>query len=378
MVTVLIAPDKFKGSLRASEVVDSLARGLATRGISSHGLPLADGGDGSVEAAVHAGFRPVEISVTGPTGKPHQAVIAVDGATAVIEVANTCGLSVLPGGERAPLQASSRGVGEAMVAALDRGSTRLVLALGGSASTDGGAGMLAALGVVFRDRNGSTIDDVNGGSLPQISSVDRSGLIDLSQVEIIVASDVENVLTGLRGAASVYGPQKGATPAQVQYLDAGLTNLVHHLAAAGWGEATQVAEARGAGSAGGLGFAGILLGGRLVSGASFFLDLLEFDTQARGCHLVITGEGKLDSQTLAGKLIAIVARRSGNMPVIAVVGRSEVRESERQELGIEAVHALSELTDEDCAGNPALSAQLLEELGRRMPLPTPRRPSVAV
>ena len=322
-MTVLIAPDKFKGSLTAGQVVDALCRGLAARGIASRGLPLADGGDGNVQAALHAGFMPMEISVTGPTGKPHQAIFATCGSTAVVEVANTCGLSVLPGGALAPLEASSRGVGEAMMAALGMGSTRIVLALGGSASTDGGAGMLTALGVVFRDRNGHTVD-VDGGSLRQIHSIDRSGLIDLRHVEIIIASDVENPLTGPVGAASVYRPQKGAIPADVKDLDAGLTNLVHRLVAAGWGDAAALADAPGAGSAGGLGFAGLLLGGRLVSGADFFLDLLEFDTHVRGCDLVITGEGKLDSQTLAGKLLAIVARRSGTLPVVAVVGHSQV------------------------------------------------------
>ena len=160
-----------------------------------------------MQAALHAGFTPVEISVTGPTGKPHQATIATDGTTAVIEVANTCGLSVLPDGALAPLEASTRGVGEATVAALGLGSTRLVLALGGSASTDGGAGMLSALGVDFRDRNGHAVD-VNGGSLRQIHSIDRSGLIDLRHVQIIIASDVENPLTGPDGAASVYGRRR--------------------------------------------------------------------------------------------------------------------------------------------------------------------------
>jgi glycerate kinase len=256
-----------------------------------------------------------------------------------------------------------------MVAALGLGSTRLVLALGGSASTDGGAGMLTALGVDFRDRNDHAVD-VDGGSLRQIHSIDRSGLVDLGQVEIIIASDVENPLTGPDGAASVYGPQKGATAADVQDLDAGLVNLVHRLEAAGWGDAIALADAPGAGSAGGLGFAGMLLGGQLVSGAEFFLDLLEFDTYARGCDLVITGEGKLDSQTLAGKLLAVVTRRSRTVPVIAVVGHSQVDARALELLGIEAVYALSQLTDEDCARDPALSARLLEDLGRRIPLPT--------
>jgi glycerate 2-kinase len=364
---VLIAPDKFKGSLTAAEVVHHVGRGLQERGVGHRGLPLADGGDGSVAAALEAGFRPVEVHVAAATGERHPAVVAFDGTTAVIEVANTCGLHTLPAGVRAPLRASSTGVGEAFRAALTMGASRVVLALGGSASTDGGAGMLAALGMVFRDGRGRVVP-VDGGSLAEIRSVDAGGLRDLSGIEIVIASDVQNPLTGPTGAAAVYGPQKGATQEQVEYLDSGLRNLVACLSDT-YPAAARLAAAAGAGAAGGLGFAGILLGGRVVSGADYFLDLLQFESHLRGCDLVITGEGRMDDQTLHGKLPAIVARRAAPVPVIAIVGRSDISGREVRAMGLSAVHAIAEHTDGDPAADPALSARLLEQLGRTIPLP---------
>jgi glycerate kinase len=366
---ILLAPDKFKGSLTAAQVVRHLGSGLSQRGIEYRGLPLADGGDGSVAAAVEAGFRPHKITVAAATGEPHTATVASDGRTAVVEVANTCGLHTLPVGTLAPLKSSSTGVGDALTAALRSGARRIVLALGGSASTDGGAGMLAALGVVFRDQSGGTLE-VNGGSLRKVHYVDASGLLDLSRVEIVIASDVQNPLTGSTGAAAVYGPQKGATPQQVDQLDAGLEHFVTKLAAA-FPDAGRLAASPGAGAAGGLGFAGMLLGGRAVSGADYFLDLLNFEAHLEDCDLVITGEGRMDDQTLHGKLPAIVARRAAPIPTIAVVGRSDISERARRNIGLNAVHAITDLTDADPASDPALSARLLEEAGRTIALPTP-------
>ena len=368
---VLLAPNKFKGSLTAAQVVHRLGRGLAARGISYRGLPLADGGDGSVQAAIAAGYHTITLTVSNALGEKHQATAAFDGTTAVIEVADTCGLHTLPGGILAPLTSSSHGVGEAITALLDLGATRIVLALGGSASTDGGAGMLAALGAVFRDRTRRPITTIDGGSLQQIRSIDTSGLADLSQIDIVIASDVQNPLTGPNGAAAVYGPQKGATPAIVHTLDTGLTHLVHCLTVAGHPNVARYACTPGAGAAGGLGFAGMLLGGRAVSGADYFLDLLDFETHLQGCDLVITGEGRMDDQTRSGKLPAVIAKRAGHVPVIAVVGRSDISDTALAEMGIEAVHAIADRTDGNPANDPALSERLLEELGRTIPLPRP-------
>ncbi len=364
---VLLAPDKFKGSLTAAEVVQHLGSGLAERGIHYRGLPLADGGDGSVQAAIAAGFRPIRITVAAATGHERPTEAAFDGSTAVVEVANTCGLHTLPDGALAPLEASSRGIGQAVTSVLRLGARRIVLALGGSASTDGGAGMLAALGAGFLDDAGLPIA-INGGTLRRIRSIDTEGLPDLSGVDIVIASDVQNPLTGPEGAAAVYGPQKGATPAMVDVLDAGLVHLVRQLALAGFADADRHAASPGAGAAGGLGFAGLLLGGRVVSGADYFLDLLDFEKHLQGCDLVITGEGRMDDQTLNGKLPAIIAQRAGRVPVIAVVGRSDITPEVLRRMGIEAVHAIVDHTDRNPAGDPALTRDLLEQLGRTIPL----------
>ena len=366
-MNVLIAPDKFKGSLTAAQVVHHLGRGLEQRGIHHDGLPLADGGDGSVAAAVAAGFRSVEVDVAAATGERHAAAIAFDGVTAVVEVANTCGLHTLPAGTPDPLRSSSAGLGDAVRAALQLEAKRIVLALGGSASTDGGTGMLAVLGAVFRDEAGQPVTP-DGGTLGRIHTVDLAGLPDLSTTEIVIAGDVQNPLTGPDGAAAVYGPQKGADPGQVAGLDAGLTHLVDRLVACGHPTARELAVTAGAGAAGGLGFAGLLLGGQARSGADFFLDLLQFEAHLDGCDLVITGEGRIDDQTLHGKLPAVVARRARPIPVVAVVGRSDLTDTARHAIGLAAVHAIADRTDRNPADGPALSAQLLEDLGRTMPL----------
>lgn len=371
VMKVLLAPDKFKGSLTAAQVADRLGDGLRSRGVAVDELPLADGGDGSVDAAIAAGFDAVPVTVAAATGRPHTTRIALsDGrlgpVTAVVEVANTCGLHTLPGGRPAPLAATSSGVGQAVRSAVERGARRVVLALGGSASTDGGAGLLAELGVAFRDRAGRIIQ-VAGGTLSRIVAVDPAGLLDLTGIDLVVAGDVANPLTGPNGAAAVYGPQKGATPADVAVLDAGLRHLVVQLTGIR-PEAAVLADTAGAGAAGGLGFAGLLLGGRIVSGADFFLDLLDFDRRVADCDVVITGEGRIDDQTLNGKLPAVVARRSRPRPVIAVVGRSDLTATAADAMGLTAVHALTDHTDRNPAGDPDLSGHLLTALARTIPL----------
>ena len=369
-MNVLIAPDKFKGSLTAVQVVHHLGSGLRQRGIRCDGLPLADGGDGSVAAATAAGFRSIEVDVAAATGERRHAAIAFDGATAVVEVANTCGLHTLPAGTLAPLAASSAGLGyEAVRAALQLDAKRVVLALGGSASTDGGTGMLAVPPAAFQNEAGEPVTP-DGASLDHIHTVDLAGVPDLSDIDIVIASDVQNPLTGPDGAAAVYGPQKGADPGQVAALDAGLARLsVERLVACGYPAARKLADTAGAAAAGGLGFAGLILGGHAVSGADFFLDLLQFEAHLDGCDLVITGEGRIDDQTLNGKLPAIVARRAGPVPVVAVVGRSDLSDHARHSMGSSAVHAIADHTDANPATDPGLSARLLHELGRTMPLP---------
>jgi glycerate kinase len=368
-VRALIAPDKFKGSLTAGEVADALAAGLRSATGSEIGsvhcelLPLADGGDGSVDAAVASGFARRSYTVAGPTGQPVQASIAFDGATAVVEVANTCGLGLLPGGTLDPLGASSRGFGEAVLFALSLKPARIVLALGGSASTDGGMGMLTALGYSFRDADGRQLFG-SGGALAQIHAIERTPLAELTDTELIVASDVHNPLLGAQGAPAVFGPQKGAGSEDIAALDTGLEHFVAQLTAAGTADAARLAGHPGAGSAGGIGYACLLLRAKQVSGADYFLDLLDFNTRKDSCDVVITGEGSLDEQTLAGKLPAAVARRSGSRPIIAVAGRSLLPQERWAEMDLARVYTLSEYTDQDSAKDPELSAALLRRIGK--------------
>jgi glycerate kinase len=239
-VRALIAPDKFKGSLTAAEVADALAAGLRSAAnvsrtagaVQCELLPLADGGDGSVDAAVAAGFTRHSYTVAGPTGQPVQAAIAFDGNTAVVEVANTSGLALLPEGKLEPLNTSSRRFGEAVLLALSLKPARIVLALGGSASTDGGMGMLTALGYRFLDVNGRQLDG-NGRTLGQIHSIQRTDFPELAVTKLIVASDVHNPLLGPQGAPAVFGPQKGAGSTEIAALDDGLAHLVRKLSEAG-------------------------------------------------------------------------------------------------------------------------------------------------
>lgn len=369
-VRTLIAPDKFKGSLTAAEVAGALAAGLRSADLPGGAgmvhcelFPLADGGDGSVDAAVASGFTRRSVTVSGPTGRPVQADIAFDGVTAVVEVANTCGLAQLPDGRLEPLHASSRGFGEAVVFALSLKPATVVLALGGSSSTDGGMGMLAALGCSFLDAAGGKLSG-SGRDLAKISTVRWTPLPELAGVELVVASDVHNPLTGPHGAPAVFGPQKGAGPREIADLDNGLENLIARMEKAGVADARTLAGHEGAGSAGGLGYACLLLGATQVSGADFFLDLLDFDTRKDGCDVVITGEGSIDEQTLAGKLPAAVARRSGSRPVIAVAGRSLLPPERWSEMALTRVYALADCTDQDSSQDAALSAALLRGIGR--------------
>jgi glycerate kinase len=357
----LVAPDKFKGSLTAEQVATALGTGLEAHGVPCRLLPLADGGDGSVEAAAFAGFARHQVRVAGATGVPHTTEIAYNGDTAVVEVANTCGLADL-GHDLAPLHATSRGFGEALRAALALQPRTVVLALGGSASTDGGAGMLAALGARFLDKNGAELPP-DGGHLTDVAQVEIGDLVDLSGVSLVVATDVGNPLTGPDGAAHVFGPQKGATPEMVDHLDAGLQSLVQRYADAGWPDAGRHARQPGAGAAGGLGFACSLLGADRVLGADYFVDLLGFDTAVADCQLVVTGEGRLDKQTLDGKLPAVVAARSHPRQVVAVVGANQLPPEDWPRLGVHEVFALTELTDRDCAHDPQLSRELLTAVG---------------
>ncbi|MER6981146.1 glycerate kinase, partial [Streptomyces carpinensis] len=325
MVSVLIAPDKFKGSLTSDEVARALERGLRIAAPQTRisRLALADGGEGSVAAACAGRFRRKEITVTGPTGQPVKTDVAVHGRTVLIEAAAVCGLGVLPGGRKAPLTATSRGIGQAIRYALAHDADTIVLALGGVATTDGGAGLLQSLGAVLAHEDAMPIGP-GGKGLADLHTVDLTDArTALAGVDLILATDVDNPLLGPAGTAAVYGPQKGASADDVRQLDDGLRGLVRRLEATGFTEAVPLAGAAGAGSAGGVGYAGMLLGGRVCPGADYFLTLLGADELLAASDLVVTGEGSLDEQSLSGKLPVALARRASRhgTAVHAVAGR---------------------------------------------------------
>lgn len=369
MVSVLIAPDKFKGSLTADDVALALERGLLEGAPHARvsRLAPADGGEGSVAAACSGRFAPETITVAGPTGQPVTTAVAVHGRTVLVEAAAVCGLGVLPDGRPAPLTATTRGLGHAVRHALARGADTVVLALGGVATTDGGAGLLQSLGAVLARGDGTPIGP-GGRGLAGLHTADLTGARSaLAGVDLVLATDVDNPLLGPTGAAAVYGPQKGATASDVRELDDALGRFVRRLAAAGVPDAARLAGAPGAGAAGGLGYAGMLLGGRVRSGADYFLTLLGADEMLAASDLVITGEGSLDEQSLSGKLPVALARRARRqgVPVHAVAGRCTLP-ADRTAVHFRSVQALADLTDQDCANDSALSARLLARCGRAL------------
>ncbi|MFC4906025.1 glycerate kinase [Actinomadura gamaensis] len=363
---VVIAPDKFKGSLTAAEVAAHVAAGLrrARPDVPVVPLPVADGGDGTVDAAVAAGFARLRTAVTGPTGEPVVASYAVGGGTAVIELAEASGLRRLPGGEPAPLTASSRGTGELIDAALRGGARRIVLGLGGSACTDGGAGMASALGVRFLDADGAELPP-GGAALRRLASIEPGSLPSrLDGVEVIVASDVDSPLLGPDGAAEVFGPQKGASPTQVRVLEQGLARLASVASLVAVGGRGPVHERPGAGAAGGVGFGAMtFLGATVRPGIGYLLDLLGFTEAVRGARLVITGEGSLDRQSLRGKAPVGVARAAARegVPAIAVAGRRALTGEQLRKARIQDAFALTDL-EPDPAVCMAEAGPLLERL----------------
>jgi glycerate 2-kinase len=364
---VVVAPDKFKGSLGAAGVARAVADGLraAVPGVDVREHPVADGGDGTVEAAVSAGYERHEIRCTGPTGTPVVAALAVGGGVAVVELAEASGLRRLPGGRPAPLTATSRGTGELIRAALDLGCGQVVLGIGGSACTDGGAGMVQALGGRLLDAAGAELAP-GGAALAELDRLDLSGFDPrVEPTDFVVASDVDNPLLGLHGAAAVYGPQKGASTDDVRVLDAALTRWA---AVARTATGVDAAGMPGAGAAGGVGFAAVVfLGARIRSGIDYLLDLLQVRAAIEGARLVVTGEGSLDAQTLRGKAPAGVAAaaRAAGVTTVAVAGRSTLDPSALEPAGIARAYVLSDL-EPDPERSMREPAPLLRALASRI------------
>ncbi len=364
---VLVAADKFKGSLTAVEVAERVTAGLrrVVPDVRVEALPVADGGDGTVAAAVAAGFERREVRVAGPLGDEVTAAYALREGTAVVEMAEASGLHRLPGGVLAPLTASTRGSGELLRAALDAGARTIVFGVGGSATTDGGAGMLAALGARFLDADGRPVAP-GGGGLARLASADLSGLDPrLADVELVLASDVDNPLTGPKGAPAVYGPQKGASPDDVTALDAALGHFAKVLEGTeGVGaRAAGYAASPGAGAAGGIGFGAMLLGARFRPGIEVMLDVLGFAPALERADLVITGEGSLDEQTLHGKAPAGVAAaaRAAGKEVVAVCGRLALPAAALGRAGIRRAYPLTDV-EPDVAKCIADAGPILERV----------------
>ncbi|MGA5700511.1 glycerate kinase [Peterkaempfera bronchialis] len=367
---MLLAPDKFKGSLTAVEVARHLAAGLrrAEPGIAVTLLPVADGGDGTVDAAVAAGFARREAVVAGPLGDPVRAAFALRGETAVVEMAEASGLRRLPGGRPEPLRAGTHGTGELIRAALDAGARTVVLGVGGSASTDGGAGLLTALGARLLDAAGHPLPP-GGGGLAALDRIDLSGLdARLADTGLVLASDVDNPLLGEKGAAAVYGPQKGAGPGDVARLEAGLARFADVLGRAAGPGAARAAELPGAGAAGGAGYGAMAaLGAVRRPGIEVLLEVLGFAHALEQATLVVTGEGSLDRQTLHGKAplgVAEAAHRHG-LPVVAVCGRFDLTAAQSEAAGFLRVYALTALQP-DPARSIAEAGPLLERVGEAL------------
>jgi glycerate kinase len=355
-MTVLIAPDKFKGSLTAAEVASHLALGMDVPTVT---LPVADGGEGTLEAALSAGFRRVEVTASDPVGRLVTTAYAERDGVAVVEMADISGLRRLA--DLAARTASSFGTGQVIAAALDAGHKRIIVGIGGSACTDGGSGMVQALGGVL-----TGVTSSGGVGLSSISHLDLAGLHPgLAAAEILIASDVDNPLLGSRGAAAVFGPQKGASAADVADLEAGLSSWERAVLAA---TGIDAATTPGAGAAGGVGYAAMtVLNAQLCSGIGLVLDLIGFDTLLADADLVITGEGSLDEQTLGGKAPAGVATRArqAGIPVIAVAGRCLLTSEQLHSAGFTAAYALSDL-EPDLQTSMTNAGALLRAVGERI------------
>jgi glycerate kinase len=340
-VRVLIAPQEFKGSLSAAEAARAMAEGLrrALPGVELDLAPMADGGPGTVDALVAAGGgRCLTATVADPLGRPVEAAwgLLEEGSTAVIEMAAASGLVLLRPQERDARRTSTYGTGQLIAAALEAGCRRLIIGLGGSATNDGGAGMAQALGARLSDEEGHDLPP-GGAALARLARIDVSGMDGrLRDCQVLGATDVTNPLCGPHGASAIYGPQKGASPADVEELDAA---LVHYAAVIERDLGKRVAEAPGAGAAGGIG-AGLIafLGAELRPGAQLVAEAVGLEKRIAAADLVVTGEGRLDAQTAYGKTVATVARlaQGQGRPVVALAGRVDDAPEACSTLGLEA------------------------------------------
>jgi glycerate kinase len=358
---VVIAPDSFGGTLSAAAAAKAMANGWrrADPDAVIDCVPMSDGGPGLVDV-VHtaAGGEVRRVTVTGPLGAAVEACFLLDGSTAIVESAQACGLHLVPPPERDPLAATTAGVGELVRAAIGGGARRVVVGLGGSSTTDGGAGMLAALGAKL-----SPPGLIGGGALSRVAEADLAPARELCRdVDIVAATDVDNLLLGPEGAAAVFGPQKGAGPEDVQALERGLTHWAAVLR-------TQVpagtADRPGAGAAGGLGFALFALGADRAPGVDLVLDAVGLRRRLEGADLVLTGEGSFDAQSLRGKVVTGVAStaRAAGTPCVVLAGQVHVDRQDLHRAGVDAAYSLVEAAGslQQAMAHPAVHLSALTE-----------------
>jgi glycerate kinase len=340
---VVICPDKFAGTLSAPQVAEAVAAGWAERAPGDEAVlrPLSDGGPGFVEVLAGAlGGRLLPVSTTDPLGRPVAAeVLLTDDGTAYVESAQACGLHLLTESERNPRAATSYGLGLLVAAAVEAGARTVVVGLGGSATNDGGAGMLAALGAAPLDAAGYALP-YGGAALTAAEAL--GGAPRLRDVRLVAATDVDNPLTGLHGASNVYGPQKGASREDVLLLDAALERFAGVLERALGTCPPGLTALPGGGAAGGLGAAILALGGRVTSGIALVTAAIGLDAALDAADLVITGEGSFDHQSLRGKVVAGVAgaARDRGLPCVVVAGRVTTGRREAAAAGITETHSL--------------------------------------
>ncbi|WP_087016560.1 glycerate kinase [Thaumasiovibrio subtropicus] len=342
---IVIAPDSYKESLTAMQVADAMEAGF--RHVFPDAeylkLPMADGGEGTVQSLVDAsGGEIIHCEVTGPLGNKVEAFYGLmgEGETAVIEMAAASGIHLVTPEQRNPLITTTFGTGELIKAALDRGVKHIIVGIGGSATNDGGIGMAQALGVSFTDADGNALGH-GGGELGRLAKIDMSQIDPrLASVRLEVACDVDNPLCGDKGASAVFGPQKGATPDMVATLDA---NLAHYAEVINAQLERDIANSPGAGAAGGLGAALLgLLDASLRPGIDIVMDAVALDKQVQGADLVLTGEGRMDSQTVHGKTPIGVARtaKQHQIPVVGIAGSITPDSHIVHDHGIDAVFSV--------------------------------------
>ena len=386
---VLIAPDRFAGTLSAAQAATAIADGWRRGAPGDHLtlLPLSDGGPGFLEVLSSAlGGTTVLVTVADPLRRPvPAAILMVDAGTArtaYIESTQACGLHLLAHGERNPMVTTTYGVGELVDAALAAGATRVVIGLGGSGTNDGGAGLLAALGAGDPDalgRGGAGLSDLADEPLAGLALVRER----LRRVELVLATDVDSPLLGLQGASAVFAPQKGATPAMAQQLESALGHFAEvvrrsipsarNLLS---GKEIRLDRQPGAGAAGGLGYALLLLGGHRVSGVQAVLEAVGIDALVQAADLVVTGEGTFDFKSLRGKVVAGVAEAAltRGRPTVVIAGQAQVGRRESMALGINGTYAVAERPDQ-VAGALADPAGTLSTRTERVATTwSPRRP----